>query len=425
MDVEIKNLLDEQAKTFESFKAANDTLQTQVKKLGEDAVTRDVVEKINKAMDEIADKIKAADKANIDLEGKMNRLSLSGGGATEAETKAARDFGIMIGKPDFSVEDAKAYTDAMDSYLRKSNDTELKAITLSVGVDPSGGYLVTPDKSGQIVKKVYETTPMRQICNIAQIGTDALEGPVDNGEFGATWAGEQDVRTQTDASQLGMWRIPANELYAYPLVTQKLLDDASMDVEAWMADKAADKFSRKENTAFAVGTGVRQPKGLFTQTIVATADATRAWGSMQYVPSGAAGDLTNADALIDMAQTPKAAYRSNAKWLTNRAMVGKARKLKDSYGQYLWLPSMQLGQPATLLGYEIVEGEDVPAIAANAYSLAFGDFKQCYTIVDRLGITLIRDPYTQVGYVKFNYRKRVGGDIVNSEAVKFLKLATS
>ena len=423
-DAETKALFDEQAKTFESFKAENDKLQAQVKKLGEDAVTRDAVEKLSKSLDEIADKIKAADKANIEIEAKMNRLSL-GSGATEAETKAAREFGEQFGKSDYSAQDVRDYKSAMDKYVRRSDDRDIKTVTLSVGVDPSGGYLVTPDMSGRMVKKVYETTAMRQLANVVQIGADALEGPIDNGEFGASWVGEQEDRTQTDASQLGLWRIPANELYAYPWVTQKLLDDANMDVESWIAGKAADKFSRKENLAFANGTGVRQPKGIFAQTIVATADATRAWNNMQYTPSGAAGDLTSADALIDLTQALKAAYRGNGKFLTNRAMVGKIRKLKDAYGQYLWLPSMQAKQPATLLGYEVVEGEDVPAYAANSYSVAFGDFAECYTIVDRVGVTLIRDNITKPGFVKFIFRKRTGGDVVNYEAVKFLKLAVS
>lgn len=424
-DAETKALFDEQAKTFEAFKAKNDELQAQVKKLGEDAVTRDAVEKLNKSLDELADKVKKADEANQDLEAKMGRMRLGGGGDTDVEAKAAKAWAERIGlKSDFSADQAREYKGAVNAWLR---NPEAKTTTLNVGTDPSGGYFVSPDTTGRMVKKIYESTPMRQLAFIQPIGTDALEGPIDNGEADALWVGEQETRVQTDAPQVGMWRIEANELYAYPKVTQKLLEDASIDVEAWLGNKAADKIARKENTAFTIGDGVRKPKGLFSYAFAATADsAGRPWGTFEFIgtgTSGAFGGSNPADCLIDLVAALKAGYRQKAKFLMRRATVAAVRKLKDAYGQYLWQPSLQAGQPALLMGYPLVEGEDVPAIAANSYSIAFGDFEEAYTIVDRLGIGVIRDNITQPGFVKYNMRRRVGGGAVNFEAAKFLKFA--
>ncbi len=422
---EVKAAVEALNKTIADFRTKNDERLTQIEKKREDFITKDEVERINKAIDEAVDKVaKEMKKRTDEIEAKANRMSLSGGGDGSAEVKAAEAFGKMIGKS-VSVDEMRDYKTALGQQLR---NPEQKAVTLQVGVDPSGGYFVTPDTSGRMVKKIYETSPMRQLANVVSIGTDALEGPIDNGEADAQWVGEKQTRSQTDAPQVGMWRIAVHELYAYPKVTQKLLDDSVVDIEAWIGGKAAAKFGRKEATAFVAGSGELQPEGLLMRAPVTTGDATRAWNLFQYIATGNAGAFATSgpgDVLIDLVQSLKADYRANGKWFMSRATVGAIRKLKDGQGNYLWQPGAIAGQPASLLNFPVVEGEDMPAIGANSLSIGFGDFAEAYTIVDRLTASVIRDNITQPGFVKFNFRRRVGGGVINGEAVKFLKFAAS
>jgi len=424
LTTEVKAAVDLLGKTFEEFKTKNDERMKQFEtKRGEDAVTKDEVEKLNKGIDDA----KAMLQKRIDeFEAKANRLQLTGAAVGADEAKAAAQFGELIGQKDYDAEKLKEYKADLSGYLRRA---EAKAVTMSVASDPSGGFWVTPDVSGRMVKKIYESTPMRQLANVVAIGTDRLEGPIDNGEGAALWVGESAARTQTDAPQLGMWAIDVNELYAYPKVTQKLLEDAKIDVEAWLADKSTNKFSRTEATAFVNGDGNQKPKGILQYPIVATTDATRPWGSFQYMPSGAAGDFaaTNpADALIKLIFELKTGYRQNAKWLAARRTIGSVRQLKDGQGNYLVDLRLRDGAMVeTIFGYDVVDGEDMPAVAANKFGLAFGDFSEAYTIVDRLGTSVVRDNITTPGFVKFHMRRRVGGGAVNFEALKFLKFATS
>lgn len=421
---EVKAAVDALAKTFEDFKTKNDDRLKQVEtKRGEDAVTKDEVEKLNKAIDDAQAELK---RRLDEMESKANRLALSGLGTDAAEQKAARDFGKLIGKSDVTVENLTEYKADLDSYLRRN---EVKAVTMQVAQDPSGGFWVTPDTNGRMVKKVYESTPMRQLATVVNIGTDALEGPIDNGEMDAAWVGEAQTRVQTDAPQLGQWRIPVNELYAYPKVTLKLLEDSVIDVEAWLGDKAVSKFARKENAGFVNGNGVMQPKGMLQYDFAATGDATRPWGTFEYVPSGAPAAFAStnpADALIDVVFKAKAAYRQNANWLMARSVISAIRKLKDGQGNYL--VDLRLRDNAlveSIFGFAVVDGEDMPSLGANNIGALFGDFAEAYTIVDRLGISVIRDNITQPGFVKYHMRKRVGGGAVNFEALKALKFATS
>ena len=423
LTVEVKKAVDELGKTFEEFKTKNDERLKQAEKKGEDAVTKDEVEKLNKGIDDAKAELK---KRLDELEAKANRMALGGSAEGDREAKAARDFGEQIGQKDFDPEKLVEYKADLGTYLRRN---EVKAQTMMVAADPSGGFWVTPDVSGRMVKKIYETTPMRQLASVVSIGTDRLEGPIDNGEFDAAWVGETETRNQTDASQLGMWAIDVNELYAYPKVTQKLLEDSKIDVESWIADKATSKFGRKENSAYVTGDGVRKPKGVLSYATSNATDAIRPWGTFQYMPSKAAADFASAnpaDALVDLIFELKPGYRQNAKFLMARRTTGSIRKLKDGQGNYL--VDLRLRDNAlveTIFGFEVVGGEDMPAVAANALPIAFGDFAEAYTIVDRLGTSVIRDNITTPGFVKFLMRRRVGGGAVNFEALKFLKMATS
>lgn len=420
---EVKAAVETLAKTFEDFKTKNDERIKQFEtKRGEDAVTKDEVEKLNKAIDDSQAELK---KRIDEMEAKANRDLLSGAGTPE-EAKAIKNFGALLGKSDYSAENLAEYKSDLGGYLRRN---EVKATTMQVASDPSGGFWVTPDVSGRMVKKIYDSTPMRQLASVVSIGSDALEGPIDNDEADAAWIGESQTRSQTDAPQVGMWRIPVNELYAYPKVTQKLLEDAAIDVEAWLADKAVSKFARKENAAYVNGTGALQPRGLLTYDFATTADAVRAWGAFQYVASGAAGAFAStapADKLIDLIFELKAGYRQNASFLMARRTVGAVRKLKDGQGNYLVDLRLRDGALVeSIFGFPVVDGEDMPAIGANSLSILFGDFAEAYTIVDRLGVSVVRDNITQPGFVKYHMRKRTGGGAVNFDALKAMKFAAS
>jgi HK97 family phage major capsid protein len=423
-DVDLKNAIDGVGKLITDFRAKHDQEIAEIKAGKPDVITKTELETIQKAID---DAILAVKERTDEIEAKANRLALGGGGDDAArQLKAAAEFGKMAGKKDVTPEQLVEYKTALEAFLR---NPEQKTQTLMVGSDPAGGYWVTPDKTGRLVQKVYETTPMRQLANVVTIGTDQLEGMIDNGENDASWAGEQTARAQTDTGQIGQWKIEVFELYAYPMVTQKLLEDATIDVEAWLAAKAANKFSRKENAAFVNGTGIIQPRGLLNYTVNQTSDDTRAWGTMQSVKTGADGAYgaatAGSDKILDLIFETKAAYRQNAKFLMSRRTNGATRKIKDGQGNYAYGLGLREGALVEqLFGFDVVDGEDMPIFStAGNLAIAYGDFNEAYTIVDRLGITVIRDNITKPGFVKFNMRKRVGGGVVNFEAVKFLQFS--
>ena len=298
---------------------------------------------------------------------------------------------------------------------------------MSAGSDPDGGYLLPPSTVGRMVSKLYEQSTMRQLATVQTISTDKLEGIVDNNEADAGWVSELGTRSDTNTPQVGKYEIQAHEMYAMPKASQKILDDAAVNVESWLAGKVADKFARVEGAGFTTGTGVGQPRGLFAYTTAATGDDSRAWGQFEHVVTGANGAFhtTKADPLQDLLGAFKDQYLQRATWLMRREVRTAIRKMKEATSdRYLWEPSLQMGQPDRLLGYPARVDQYVPAIATGSLSLAFGDIAEAYTIVDRMGIRTLRDPFTAKPYVVFYSTKRTGGGAVNFEAVKFLKFST-
>lgn len=378
-------------KTHEEFKSYVDRELAEIKKNGVAAPeTVEAIERMNKRMDAL--------QANLERPGT----------GTKSEEKG----------------DA-----ALSAYMRKGwNGMDATQVTkaLSVGSDPDGGYLVMPQQAGIITGKVYETSPMRAICGSITIGTDAYEFMVDNDEVTYGWVGEKSSRTETATPTLKKGRIEVHELYAMPSITQKMLDDAAFNVEGWLGGKVADKIGRVSNAAFVTGNGVGKPRGITDYTTAATADATRAWGTLEHVLSGAAGAFAAsapADKLFDLIYALKPAYRNGARFVTNRQTIGAIRKIKDSStaANYLWQPGLQEGEPQRVLGYPVTDAEDMPALATDSLSLAFGNFNEGYLIVDRQGIRVLRDPFTAKPYVLYYTTARVGGGVVNSEAIKFMK----
>jgi HK97 family phage major capsid protein len=403
------------ANAWEQFKQVNDDRLKEIEKKGKaDPLHEEQLDKINKFMDEKETVISNQNKEIESLKTAINRAA----SASDTDSKAER--------PEL-VEHKKAFR----NYLRKGVDTglaDMESKALSVQSDPDGGYLVPPTMSDRIVTRVFDTSPIRQIAGVTTISTDRLEGLRDTDESSGGWVSEGGARTgNTTTPQVGMWNIPVNEIYCLPSATQKLIDDASFDIETWLANKIGDKFSRIENTAFVNGNGVGQPQGFCQYATATTADSSRAWGTLQHVGTGNAGDFASSspgDVLFDLIAQFKAPYLNNATWVTRRSVIQKIRKFKEATtNAYMWQPGLQAGQPDKLLGYPILMAEDMPALASGSLSLAFGNFKEAYQIVDRIGIRTLRDPYTSKPNVLFYTTKRVGGAVVQFEAIKFVKFS--
>jgi HK97 family phage major capsid protein len=406
-------------KAFEEFKQTHDANQQK-----QDAVLEAKLKKIEADMD-AAQKI--ADEAVLAAKRASRVVTDASGDVVDLDAKAlawARNNMRRRGTDvhDFGNAQLDAYKSAFQTYMRKGDQAlssdEIKA--LSVGTDPDGGYVVNPDLSGRIVMKVFETSPMRAYASVQVISTDALEGLFDLNEASSGWVGETDSRTETNTPQLGKWRIPTHELYAKPTATQKLLDDAEINMEAWLAGKVAEKFARDEATAFVTGSGINRPRGFLTY-----ASGTTLPGTIERFITGVNGAFAAApnggDVLINALYGLKAQYRANATWFMNRATTTLTRKLKDTDGAYVWSPGIAAGQPATLLGYPVASFEDMPDPATDSLSIAVGDMREAYQIVDRIGIRTLRDPFSSKPYVEFYTTKRVGGDVVNFEAIKLIE----
>jgi HK97 family phage major capsid protein len=426
MSEEVKQAVEGFHTAFAEFKKTNDERIKQIEKKGAaDAVTEDKLKKIEDAIQKSQDDLKAAQKRADELEVAFKR---HGGDSKtqEAAEKEAKEFSLLR-KREISVEQTQAYKGAFHSYITRNNAgataDEVKA--LSVGSDPDGGYAVHPDMSGRINTLVYETSPIRQVANVVTISSDALEGMNDLDEAGAGWIGETDARNETTSPKIGEYRIPVHEVYAEPRATQKMLDDAAFNAETWLAAKVADKLSRLENAAFVAGDGVKKPRGFLNYS--AGTPSASAFNVIEQIVSGASGAFASSnpgDALINLVYSLKAAYRENAVFMMRRATLSAVRRLKDGQNNYLWQPDFQQRQGGTLVGFNVVEAEDMPAIAANSLSIAFGNFNVGYQIVDRIGLRILRDSFTAKPYVKFYTTKRVGGDVVNFEAIKLMKFST-
>jgi len=443
-DTEVKAAFAEIGNAFEAFKQ---TLETEMKtKVGkDDPLVTEKLSKIEKTLDTAVEaktaleaKIEAERKEREDLEARINRLGIRASGEDAAKRELhLKEMNITFGavaadqKRAFTPLDEKGYDDyksAFDTFLRKNErlltPDEIK--TLSVGSDPDGGYYVTPDVTGRIVKKVYETSNIRQIASSQAISTDKLEGMEDLDEAGAAYAGERNTSGNDKTPEVGKWEIPVWWIDTEPKATQQLLDDSAVDIEAWLSGKVGDKFARFENREFVVG-NAGKIRGFISYPTAADSGSGVDWGKIGIIKTGQNGDFPGsnpADKLLDLIGLVKDAYLPNARFVTKREIVTKIRKFKDgTTNAYLWQPSFVLGNPETIAGYPLTRAEDLPALSGNGFSLAFGDFRAAYQIVDRQGIRVLRDPYTAKPFVKFYTTKRTGGGVVNFEAIKLLQFA--
>ncbi len=378
---------------FEEFKQTNDDRLDAIEKRGAvDPLIEEKLARINMALD--------AQKAAIDRVAiERARPALQTRGVTEpGETSAA-----------------------FAAYVKRG---EAKA--LSAGTPASGGYLAPDEVETEIGRSLKELSPIRSIAGIRQVSGSTYKKPFSVSGPATGWAAETGDRDETAAQTLAILSYPTMELYAQPAATQAFLDDAIVDVGQWIAEEVNIAFAEQETAAFINGTGAAQPSGFLKETIVA--EAGWEWGKLGYVATGAAGALPSSDAsdvLIDLVYTLKSGYRQNATWVMNRTTQAVIRKLKDSDGNYLWQPATSPDGHASFMGFNLVEAEDMPNIGADATPIAFGDFRRGYLIVDRKGVNVLRDPYSAKPYVLFYTTKRVGGGVMDYDAIKLLKFSAS
>lgn len=301
---------------------------------------------------------------------------------------------------------------------------------MTVEVDIEGGYLVRPEVADMIQKTVYESSPMRQLCSSVTIGTDAWEMPYDASQPNYGWVGESQSRSVTTPTTFNLLRIPVHEMYAEPQVSQKLLDDSMFDIEAYHQQKVAERFARVEATAFVAGTGLFQPFGILGYSLVdGTTPLSQSASDQlfnqieQYISSTTSATIV-ADDVISVQNRLYEPFQKNASWLMHRLTAGVIRKFKDSQNRYLWSvgdwPGLTNGQPETLLGRPVYFGADVPQVGSSTNCVIYGDFRAGYQIVDRIGIRVLRDPYTTKGFILYYTTKRVGGGVIQFQAFKVL-----
>ena len=320
---------------------------------------------------------------------------------------------------------------AFAAYLRTGDDDALRGLNveekaMSTAVAADGGYLVDPQTAAEIVGVLRSAASIRSIANVVQVESSAFDVLVDHSDIGAGWATEADNTVESGTPQVDRISIALHELSALPKASQRLLDDTAFDVEGWLAQRIADKFSRAEAQAFLHGDGIDKPKGLLSYPKVD--NDLFDWGSIGYVPTGSDGDFNSgepADAIVDLVYALGARYRANASFVMNSKTAGAVRKMKDADGRFLWSDGLAAAEPARLMGYPVLIAEDMPDIGADSFAIAFGDFNAGYTVAERPDLRILRDPFSAKPHVLFYATKRIGGDVSDFSAIKLLKFAMS
>jgi HK97 family phage major capsid protein len=314
----------------------------------------------------------------------------------------------------------------VDRYVRKGIEAGVELKSLDNASTGAGGYAVPREIDEKIERTLTAISPIRAIANVVKVGSSNYRKLITTGGTPSGWVGFEAARPETATPTFSEIVPASGELYANPAASQQMLDDAMFDVEGWLANEIATEFGRAEGLAFVKGNGTNQPLGFLSSPTATTADGVRAMGTLQFLATGAAGAFpasNPADKLIDLVQSLRSPYRQGAVFVMNSATAAAVRKFKTADGAFMFQPSLAAGLPATLLGYPLIEAEDMPDIAANSLSIAFGNFKAGYIIAERAATSILRDPYTHKPYVHFYATKRVGGQVLNSEAIKLLKFA--
>ncbi|MEL7273034.1 MAG: phage major capsid protein [Pseudomonadota bacterium] len=400
---DVAEAFDDFMQAFEAFKETNDDRLAQIEsRVGADVVTEEKMNRINKAVDE--------QKRHLDALILKSKRPVLGGTADQSIAALEHKGGFH-------------------AYLRQGEDHGLRGLeekAMSVSSDPDGGYLVPDELSAEIGKRLATISPIRSIATVRQVSSSLYKKPFAQTGPAVGWVGDADPRPQTTTPTLAELQFPTMELYAMPAATSSLLDDAAIDLNQWMAEEVETAFAEQESAAFINGDGVNKPKGFLAENQVD--EASWSWNNLGTIATGADGAMdpaTGADALVDTIYALKAGYRQNAHFVMNRKTQAELRKLKDGDGNYLWQAPASAQMQASLMGFPVVEAEDMPDIGSDATPIAFGDFRRGYLVVDRTGVRVLRDPYSAKPYVLFYTTKRVGGGVQDFDAIKLIKFGTA
>ncbi len=398
---ETARAISELCEAFEAFKETNEDRLRQIEtRGGADALTEEKLARIEAKLD-------TAKRA--------------------ADTLALKQARPPLAASVHEAANVLAHKAAFDTYVRKGETgrlLQLEEKALSVGSGQDGGYLVPPETEAAVNRSLKAISPIRSIAGIRQVSGSVYKRPFATSGADTGWVGETAARPQTNTPVLAELQFPTMELYAMPAATSTLLDDAIVNIDEWLAEEVRLAFAEQEGDAFVNGDGINKPKGFLTYTTVANASWT--WGNLGHITTGVSGAFPSTDAgdkILDLIYACKSPYRANGTFVMNRATQSTIRKMKDGQGNYLWQPSNAPGESPSLMGYPVVEAEDMPDIAAGSLSVAFGDFQRGYLIVDRVGMRVLRDPYSAKPYVLFYTTKRVGGGVQDFDAIKLLKFS--
>jgi HK97 family phage major capsid protein len=401
MSEDIKNAIQDMGQTFAEFKKVNDQRLDSIEKGESTAYVDEKLAKMEAKMDSYEDINQKLTTAEANAENIKNQIE-------KLETVVKRP------NSGFDTKQVDEYMGAFDTYCRKGLEgldaMERKALTVSN--DSTGGYLAPPEYVRELLKTVTEISPIRSIARLRSTGARSIQVPKRTGQFAAQWVSESGTRSETTGWNVGLEEIPAHEQYALVDISEQDLEDSVFNLEAEMQSEFSEQFAKAEGNAFVVGDSVGKPEGFMTNTSVSS------------VNSGDADEIT-ADGLISLVHNIKSAYSSNGTFVFNRTTLAKIRKLKDTAGQYVFQAGMSLqgGVTNTILGHSYVEATDMPSEGAGTFPVAFGDFRRGYMIVDRVNLAVLRDPFTQAttGNVRYIARRRVGGQVIQAEAISKLK----
>lgn len=373
-------------KNFDEFKAAND----EKLKSKADVVIDEKVERINSSVG--------------DLQAAFDKMSL--------EVAAAK-----AGAGQKPLVDAD-YSKAFQAHVRKG---DIQA-SLNKGASDQGGYVTPIEWDRTITDRLVLVSPMRQIAQVQSISNAGFSKLFNSRGMGSGWVGETATRPETSTPTLGTMNYAIGEIYANPSATQGMLDDAQVDVEQWIARDVETEFAYQEGIAYVSGNGTNKPNGFLTYATGAANAAAHPWGAIA-VSTAVGTTAVTTDEIVSLTYALPALYTGNARFVMNRSSLAKVRLLKDGQGNYIWQPTFTAGQPSTIAGYPVTEMPAMPSMTTGAIPIAFGDFNQGYLIIDRIGVRVLRDPYSNKPYVMFYTTKRVGGGLLNPDVIKVLKMA--
>ena len=393
MSEEVKTAVETLGSAFDEFKKTNDErLASLESKQSVDPLVETKLANIEKELDKYEAVNQQLTKAQAEQKNLEERVN---------------SFETMMKRPTSGAktEEVDVAIKSFDKFLRKGkeslDDLELKA--LSVSNDTSGGFLAPEEYVRELIKTITEVSPVRTVARIRSTAQKSIKMPSRTATFTAQWVAENATRSETTGYTTNLEEIPTHEVYALQDISEQELEDSVFDLESEMRQEFATQFAKAEGESFITGNSVGKPEGILTNSDVASTN------------SGASGALTG-DGLIQLVHDIKTDYGRNGSFMFNRSTLAAIRKLKDSAGQYVFQAGMMLtaGVPNTILGYPYLEAPDMPDVSAGTKPVVFGDFRRGYLIVDRVALSVLRDPFTQAtsGNVRYYARRRVGGQVI-------------